>query len=102
MEPNNLYHIYKPFSVFVSRMQLVDYMWTDVVAKTGASALRAWGMVGHGEGGKELLLTWIQDGCYTWAHQSSGEKCQQWNKQQITITGCSGQSGEYYLESESE
>jgi hypothetical protein len=94
VEPNNLYHILKPFSVFVNQLQLTFYTWTSVNPTVSPNNLRAWGMVGQG-GGRELIVTWIQDDCYTWAHQSSGENCQQWNGEMITITGCSVPSGNY-------
>ena len=92
VEPNNLYHIFKPFSEFVSRLQLAEYTWTAVDPKTSPSELRAWGMAGKGEG-KELVLTWIQDDCYTWTHQTSGDKCQQWSNGVVVITECSAESG---------
>ena len=78
VEPNNLYYHYKPFSDFVSRLQLAEYTWTSISPKVMANTtdvIRAWGIAGKGEGGKELVLTWIQDECYTWPNQSSGKAC---------------------------
>lgn len=93
VEPNNLYHLFKPFSLFVNQLQLADYTWTAVNPAVGPSQLRSWGMVGQDGEGRELIVTWIQDDCYTWAHQSSGEKCQQWSGETVRIAGCGIPSG---------
>ena len=49
-------------------------------------------MAGKG-GGKEIVLILIQDDYYTWAHQTSGDKCQQWSNGVVVITECSTESG---------
>ena len=79
--------------MFVYQLQLADYSWTAVNPVVGPSQVRSWGMVGQDAKGRELIVTWIQDDCYTWAHQSSGEKCQQWNGETVTIAGCGIPSG---------
>jgi hypothetical protein len=78
VEPNNLYHIFKPFSVFVSRLQLASYSWNLIHPQVRSVApynIRAWGMAGEGEAGEKMIVSWIQDDCYTWFHQSSGQPC---------------------------
>ena len=94
MDPNNLYPIFKPFSVFVSRLPLADYMWNvsdPAVSPAPPYNIRAWGMAGVGQGGQQLIVTWVQDDCFTWANQHSGVKCTRHSGLTLT-TSCSGTS----------
>ena len=97
VEPNNLYHIFKPISTFVSRLQLSSYDWNLVSPQVSPNTtynLRAWGMAGENEG-KEMIVTWIQDDCYTWAHQNSGQSCATLSGLMLTVS-CNLNSGTSY------
>ena len=96
VDPNNLYHIFKPFSVFVSRLPLADYTWnvTDPqVSSAPPYNIRAWGMAGVGQGGEQLVVSWIQDDCFTWANQNSGVKCASHSGLTLTISCSKPSSG---------
>jgi hypothetical protein len=98
VDPNNLYPIFKPFSVFVSRLPLADYTWNvsdPTVSPAPPYNIRAWGMAGVGQGGQQLIVTWVQDDCFTWANQHSGVKCTSHSGLTLT-TSCSGPSSGNY------
>ncbi|CAI7995235.1 Mannan endo-1,4-beta-mannosidase A, partial [Geodia barretti] len=98
VDPNNLYPIFKPFSVFVSRLPLADYTWNvsdPTVSPAPPYNIRAWGMAGVGQGGQQLIVTWVQDDCFTWANQHSGVKCTSHSRLTLT-TSCSGTSSGNY------
>ena len=88
VEPNNLYHIFQPFSTFVSRLKLAQYTWNLTNPQVSADNLRAW------KGGSEMVVVWIQDDCYTWPHQGSGQTCRTLSGLQLTIN-CNAKSGTY-------
>ena len=99
VDPNNLYHIFKPFSVFVSRLPLADYTWnvTDPqVSSTPPNKIGAWGMAGVGQRGEQLVVSWIQDDCFTWANQNSGVKCASHSGLTLTISCSKTSSGIYH------
>ena len=96
VDPNNLYHIFKSFSVFVLRLQLADYTWnvTDPqVSSAPPYNIRAWGMAGVGQGGEQLVVSWIQDNCFTWANHNSGVKCASHSGLTLTISCSKPSSG---------
>ena len=98
MEPNNLYPIYKPFAEFVSCLALANYTWSHSQPTTNGTDVRVWGMVGEGAGrlqGKEMVVAWVQDDCYTWKNQHDGKQCQEQRRVQIVTPGCKHESGIY-------
>jgi hypothetical protein len=98
VDPNNLYPIFKPFSVFVSRLPLADYTWNvsdPTVSPAPPYNIRAWGMAGMGQGGQQLIVTWVQDDCFTWANQHSGVKCTSHSGLTLTISCSRTSSGNY-------
>ena len=93
VEPNDLYHIYQPFALFVSRLNMASLMWSRSQPSTNGTGLRVWGMAGESGSASEVVLAWIQDNCFTWSNQHAGKQCQQRSALQVVVPGCQDESG---------
>lgn len=85
VNPYQLYPIFKPFTSFVSSLDLANLNWQRSNTSISTTSVRVWGMTDTtGRRG----LGWLQDDCYTWFNQHEGVVCSYRSGIMVTFSGC--------------